>query len=134
MLPKLGHRALPSNAADLFTHRWNAAPLVVAPGRVGKTSLVVRYCKDTFNEQEQSTIQASHLTKRLTIGDCNVMLNVWVSRPRLVRAQVARASLSSRASPMMPSCPCPSPERHLDVNTGYGRPGAVSRARSHLLP
>ena len=49
-------------------------------GRVGKTSLVIRYCKDEFNEKEQSTIQASHLTKWLTIGDCNVMLNVWVRR------------------------------------------------------
>ena len=36
--------------------------------------------EDEFNEKEQSTIQASHLTKRLTIGDCNVMLNVWVRR------------------------------------------------------
>jgi Ras-related protein Rab-21 len=47
-------------------------------GRVGKTSLVVRYCKDTFNDQQQSTIQASHLTKRVQMGETAVTLNVWV--------------------------------------------------------
>jgi Ras-related protein Rab-21 len=55
---------------------------------VGKTSIVVRYCKNQFNEQQQSTIQASHLTKRVTLGDCNVTLNVWVRRPRRRRRRL----------------------------------------------
>ena len=48
-------------------------------GRVGKTSIVVRYCNDEFHEKQQSTIQASHLAKRVTIGETHVTLNVWVS-------------------------------------------------------
>eukprot|EP01046_Picozoa_sp_COSAG06_P046506 COSAG06_NODE_6597_length_2861_cov_1.888849_3_plen_104_part_00 len=71
----------------------------VCAGRVGKTSLVVRYCKDEFNEKEQSTVQASHLTKRLTIGDCNVMLNVWV-RCR-TRSGNSSACLSFARSPVV---------------------------------
>ena len=34
------------------------------PGRVGKTSLVVRYCNDEFNEKQQSTIQAVSLQQK----------------------------------------------------------------------
>jgi hypothetical protein len=44
-------------------------------------------------------VQASHLTKRLTIGDCNVMLNVWV-RCR-TRSGNASACLSFARSPVV---------------------------------
>ena len=52
-------------------------------GRVGKTSLVVRYCKNEFNDQQQSTIQASHLQQRVQLGECAVTLNVWVCGPNV---------------------------------------------------
>ena len=68
---------------------------------MGKTSLVVRYCKDEFNEKEQSTIQASHLTKRLAIGDCNVMLNVWVSQQL---GQLRVCSPTNRLGKQLPHC------------------------------
>lgn len=51
--------------------------VLLGEGRVGKTSIVVRYCNDEFNEKQQSTIQASHLAKRVTIGETHVTLNVW---------------------------------------------------------
>ncbi|KAG1338993.1 putative ras-related protein Rab-21 [Cocos nucifera] len=36
-------------------------------GRVGKTSLVLRYVNNIFSEKQQATVQASYLTKRLVI-------------------------------------------------------------------
>mmetsp|Transcript_55649 Transcript_55649/g.131406 ORF Transcript_55649/g.131406 Transcript_55649/m.131406 type:complete len:214 (+) Transcript_55649:63-704(+) len=46
-------------------------------GRVGKTSLVLRYVNNVFSEKQTSTIQASFLSKRLTINDTTVNLAIW---------------------------------------------------------
>ena len=56
-----------------------ARPPTHPAGRVGKTSIVCRYCRDEFSDKQQSTIQASHLSKRVTLADSHVTLNVWVS-------------------------------------------------------
>ncbi len=44
---------------------------------MGKTSLVLRYCKDEFNDRHLTTIQASFFTKRITVGQARVKLAVW---------------------------------------------------------
>lgn len=49
-------------------------------GRVGKTSLVVRYVNNVFSEKQEATIQASYLTKRLVIEGVPVTLSIWVRR------------------------------------------------------
>ncbi|RZC55813.1 hypothetical protein C5167_014661 [Papaver somniferum] len=41
--------------------------VLLGDGRVGKTSLVLRYVNDIFNDQQQATVQASFLTKRILI-------------------------------------------------------------------
>lgn len=46
-------------------------------GRVGKTSLLVRYINNTYSDRQESTIQASFLSKRLVINDERITLNVW---------------------------------------------------------
>ncbi|KAJ4772900.1 Ras-related protein Rab-21 [Rhynchospora pubera] len=46
-------------------------------GRVGKTSLVVRYINNVFSEKQEATIQASYLTKRLVIDGVPVTLSIW---------------------------------------------------------
>jgi hypothetical protein len=46
-------------------------------GCVGKTSLVLRYCQNTFNADHITTIQASFLRKRLNIGSARVNLAIW---------------------------------------------------------
>ena len=39
------------------------------PGRVGKTSILLRYCRDTYDDRQQSTLQASYLDKQIMVGD-----------------------------------------------------------------
>jgi hypothetical protein len=47
-------------------------------GRVGKTSLVLRYVENVFSDKQVATVQASYLTKRLTVDGQSVTLSIWV--------------------------------------------------------
>lgn len=51
--------------------------VLLGEGRVGKTSLVLRYTRNLFDDQQQSTIQASYQTKRLNIDGQSVNLSIW---------------------------------------------------------
>jgi len=51
--------------------------VLLGEGRVGKTSLVLRYIEKKFDEKTPSTIQASFQTKLLTIDGQSVTLAVW---------------------------------------------------------
>jgi small GTP-binding protein len=51
--------------------------LVVGDSGVGKTSLLVRYCEDTFQTEYLSTIGVDFKIKRIMIDDCQVTLNIW---------------------------------------------------------
>lgn len=51
--------------------------VLLGDGRVGKTSLVLRYVNDVFTEKQTATIQASYLTKRLNVGGTLVTLAIW---------------------------------------------------------
>jgi len=57
--------------------RLQAKVVLLGEGRVGKTSLVVRFCRDTFDEVQPPTVQASYLDKLLTIGDKRLNLAIW---------------------------------------------------------
>mmetsp|Transcript_19660 Transcript_19660/g.63887 ORF Transcript_19660/g.63887 Transcript_19660/m.63887 type:complete len:214 (-) Transcript_19660:41-682(-) len=50
---------------------------LLGEGRVGKTSLLLRYVHNTFSETQPATIQASYLTKRLTVEGNTVHLSIW---------------------------------------------------------
>eukprot|EP00938_MAST-03A_sp_MAST-3A-sp1_P005387 g5387.t1 len=50
--------------------------VLLGEGRVGKSSIVVRYVRGNYDDKMQSTIQASFLTKRINIGE-PVTLNIW---------------------------------------------------------
>jgi|AntAceMinimDraft_5_1070358.scaffolds.fasta_scaffold08698_4 GTPase SAR1 family protein len=41
--------------------------VLLGEGRVGKTSLLLRYVSDVFSDTQPATIQASYLTKRIAI-------------------------------------------------------------------
>ena len=47
-------------------------------GRVGKTSLTLKYVRNTFNPDEVSTINASYLEKEVNVGSEKVKLAIWV--------------------------------------------------------
>lgn len=51
--------------------------VLLGEGCVGKTSLVLRYCEDKFNDKHLTTLQASFLTRRLNIDGQRVNLAIW---------------------------------------------------------
>ena len=51
--------------------------LVVGDSGVGKTSLLVRYCEDTFQADYLSTIGVDFKIKMVEMNGCNVTLNIW---------------------------------------------------------
>ncbi|KAI9316877.1 ras-like GTP-binding protein RYL2 [Dichotomocladium elegans] len=54
-----------------------AKVVVLGSQGVGKTSLVVRYVSKTFSPNSTSTIGASFMTKKLTVDNCKVRLQIW---------------------------------------------------------
>lgn len=54
--------------------------LFLLSGCVGKTSLVLRYCNNQFNDKHVATLHASFLTKRINVDGRRVELNIWVRR------------------------------------------------------
>ena len=52
--------------------------VLLGEGRVGKTSTVLRYVHDKFDDACQATIQASFLSKRLSVAGENVSIAIWV--------------------------------------------------------
>lgn len=62
-------------------------------GRVGKTSLTLRFCMDQFDDKQESTINATYLEKQLSVGnDNNATLAIWVSQLKHGRIQLDRKS------------------------------------------
>ncbi|KAM7348417.1 RAS oncogene family member Rab21 [Cochliomyia hominivorax] len=58
--------------------QYNFKVVLLGEGCVGKTSIVLRYVEDKFNPQHISTLQASFLTKKVTLENGNkVQLNIW---------------------------------------------------------
>lgn len=51
--------------------------LVVGDSGVGKTSLLVRYCEDSFQADYLSTIGVDFKIKRIEINNCQITLNIW---------------------------------------------------------
>lgn len=51
--------------------------VLLGEGRVGKTSILLRYTKGEYSDRQISTLQASYLDKRVTIGTSTVNLSIW---------------------------------------------------------
>lgn len=51
--------------------------VLLGEGRVGKTSILIRYVKGDFSGSQQSTIQASYLEKKLNVESKSVRLAIW---------------------------------------------------------
>lgn len=56
---------------------FNFKIVLLGEGCVGKTSLVLRYVENKFNEKHLTTLQASYLCKKLNISGKRVTLNIW---------------------------------------------------------
>mmetsp|Transcript_15818 Transcript_15818/g.30920 ORF Transcript_15818/g.30920 Transcript_15818/m.30920 type:complete len:93 (+) Transcript_15818:84-362(+) len=51
--------------------------VLLGEGRVGKTSLCLRYVQNSFSDKQKSTITATYLDKFLNIGQKSVKLMIW---------------------------------------------------------
>lgn len=51
--------------------------VLLGEGRVGKTSILLRYINNTYTEKQESTFQASYQEKTLNIGNNSVKLSIW---------------------------------------------------------
>ena len=56
----------------------NFKVVLLGEGCVGKTSLVLRYVHNQFVDKHVTTVQASFLTKKLTVDGVRVNLAIWV--------------------------------------------------------
>lgn len=56
---------------------YNFKIVLLGEGCVGKTSLVLRYVEDKFNDRHITTLQASFLTKRVNLNGKRVNLAIW---------------------------------------------------------
>ncbi|KAI8975004.1 ras-like GTP-binding protein RYL2 [Pilobolus umbonatus] len=54
-----------------------AKVVILGSTGVGKTSVAVRYVQNTFTPNGSSTIGASFMTKKLSVDNCNVRLQLW---------------------------------------------------------
>lgn len=52
-------------------------------GCVGKTSLLLRYVQNVFQESHVATVQASFLQKRINIQGKRIEMNIWVCLHRV---------------------------------------------------
>ncbi|CAO3677754.1 unnamed protein product [Umbelopsis vinacea] len=62
-------------APSAFT--LEAKVVILGSTGVGKTSMVVRYVQKTFSPNGTSTIGASFMTKKLSVDNCKVRLQIW---------------------------------------------------------
>ncbi|XP_042240785.1 ras-related protein Rab-21-like [Homarus americanus] len=66
-----------STAAAGGARSYNFKIVLLGEGCVGKTSLVLRYVEDKFNDRHITTLQASFLTKRINLSGKRVNLAIW---------------------------------------------------------
>ena len=51
--------------------------VLLGEGRVGKTSILIRYIKGEFSDGQVSTLQASYLDKKVSVGGVISNLSIW---------------------------------------------------------
>lgn len=63
--------------AAASTRNFTFKVVLLGEGCVGKTSLVLRYVENKFNDKHITTLQASYLDKKLNINGKRVNLAIW---------------------------------------------------------
>ncbi len=62
-------------SASQSTQRFKI--VLLGEGRVGKTSILLRYTKGEYTDRQVSTLQASYLDKKISISGQNTQLSIW---------------------------------------------------------
>lgn len=60
-----------------MSNRQQFKVVLLGEGKVGKTSIILRYVKNQFSENYQKTVQAGFQTKRLNIEGRSVTIDIW---------------------------------------------------------
>lgn len=60
-----------------MSQRHKMKVVLLGEGRVGKTSIVLRFVRNEYDDHQESTLQASFLSKNITIGSQSVKLSIW---------------------------------------------------------
>ncbi|XP_050360514.1 ras-related protein Rab-21 [Nymphalis io] len=63
------------STAPSGTHNFKV--VLLGEGCVGKTSLLLRYIEDKFNDKHLTTLQATFLNKKLNINGKRINLSIW---------------------------------------------------------
>lgn len=72
--------------------------LLLGEPAVGKTSLIIRYVKDSFKSDYMSTIGANFLVKEITLAsDATVMLQIWDIAGQSLDARYAQSYYAGAA-------------------------------------
>lgn len=66
-----------ANSTGLDDARVSFKVVLLGEGAVGKTSLLLRYVENKFNDRHIQTLQAAFLSKKLNIAGRRVNLSVW---------------------------------------------------------
>ncbi|XP_063546820.1 ras-related protein Rab-21 [Cydia strobilella] len=56
---------------------YNFKVVLLGEGCVGKTSLLLRYIEDKFNDKHLTTLQATFLNKKININGKRINLSIW---------------------------------------------------------
>jgi Ras-related protein Rab-21 len=51
--------------------------VLLGEGCVGKTSIVLRYTENSFNQEHKQTLQAAHISKNVSVAGKRIQLNLW---------------------------------------------------------
>lgn len=51
--------------------------VILGEGRVGKTSILLRFVRNEYSDSQQSTLQASYLDKKVDCGATSAHLSIW---------------------------------------------------------
>lgn len=63
--------------ANTTNGTYNFKVVLLGEGCVGKTSLLLRYIEDKFNDKHLTTLQATFLNKKLNINGQRINLSIW---------------------------------------------------------
>ena len=114
----------------VFTHVTRCGMVaVVAPGRVGKTSIVLRFVRNEYDDRQASTLQASYLDKNITLG--TQVSRLW--RALSFGGDSRRRLLEGCTNRVVCWCHPPATEREI-VDLGHCWPGTVPCAWASVLP
>ena len=51
--------------------------VLLGEGRVGKTSILLRYCRNEYDGKQPPTLNASYMDKRINVGSKSMSLSIW---------------------------------------------------------